>query len=922
MLDSGPYYCDCPDGFIGFPDSTEGMAHYNAACQRREDDCSCHGPAVRAARTDVGTACVDCSLDNVLSAMRAEPEDAGTLTEALLALDGMLNGNPFSQIISIRNPAPLEDYGPAIFESDALSLTMAAMANHPSDGDLQAWACAFVGDLATRSAEYSAALRAAPTLVDTIEATIAAFPPDESVPCDEGHCPEDALQVEDCGYGGVQSTCMGVLDIMDVAYQSTCSATQAFLAAAGCPNEGTDLDQDGRCVGCSLDHPNESSDGLLRCMNGGTCVLQPGWGALLPAPMLQNTMAVGAIMKPYYCECPTGFVGFPDGIPGDGDGCTRREDDCSCHGYCADCSIDNVMAAMRADPEDATMLQHAMDALRLMVEGTGDSQIVSIRNPTPLSTPAEYAHAIRESGALNLTVAAMAHHQDDKVLQSAGCQLFHSLSVIGISWVPAVESIEAALDALPPDMSVPCCEGCCLDDRLQVQDCDMWGAQTSCMRTLHDMDVVRQDACSATPCTDATEFQELLGPIDAKCCDDPWEDCSSGLPATCYADCADVLLPIRYTCATYLAKTENAAIKAIIDQAADSCGSPLPPPPEGSPASPPGPASHCVGNTLPATVQQCLQGCNAFLDGHRGDYREADVTVTGNQTPSCAMGCFLFQVITNRYGQPDVEMCAAWCTEADNPRAGWGNGGCLYSIPDASPRSDEFMKCTDDNDDETLNMCSACPQHECPHPGDCAFGCRLSKLGLDAGVLPAQCLDAYEVRDEPWRSTSEGSSADLELGDCWSAGGSYHFAAEHPWARCTFNGGTTKPSGEEDDNQASWTESLVRFKGQNDAMPVHPPGGHRCSAEMSGWLSSCDGRNVDCSMPGVYPTPADGLTSKIVCFDDGEHTCSHSVAIGVVACGTHYLFALRPPGSTSLGSTSMVYCTEPSGLHVAPRNGH
>ena len=52
-------------------------------------------------------------------------------------------------------------------------------------------------------------------------------------------------------------------------------------------------------------------------------------------------------------------------------------------------------------------------------------------------------------------------------------------------------------------------------------------------------------------------------------------------------------------------------------------------------------------------VQQCLQDCNVVLDG--GDYREADVTITGNQTPSCAMGCFLFQVTVNRHeATPDV----------------------------------------------------------------------------------------------------------------------------------------------------------------------------------------------------------------------------------------------------------------------------
>ena len=72
---------------------------------------------------------------------------------------------------------------------------------------------------------------------------------------------------------------------------------------------------------------------------------------------------------------------------------------------------------------------------------------------------------------------------------------------------------------------------------------------------------------SCPRCTNAAEFQELLGPVNAVCCDNPREDCSSGVPTTCYDACADVLIGFRNTCTTYLANRENAQVKAIIDAA-------------------------------------------------------------------------------------------------------------------------------------------------------------------------------------------------------------------------------------------------------------------------------------------------------------------------------------------------------------------
>ena len=533
----------------------------------------------------------------------------------------------------------------------------------------------------------------------------------------------------------------------------------------GCP-EGSAMNLEGSCASCSATLPNQSSDGHLNCANGGVCVMQPGWGDTIPPPF-------GPLpTDPYYCDCPAGFIGFPEGMP---DSCSRASDDCSCHINCNDCSVERLVATMRADPDDVLALTNAMDALGLALDGDPNSQIVSIRNPNP-PAPAELPPAILESGALDLVVAAMADHQDDMELQRAGC---HAIG--GFAWhgpdfkaalraAQAVDSVVAALAAFPPDASNACNEGECFPDKLQVQDCNQWGLQANCQAALGGMEVVHQDACSGTPCTDAAEFQGLLGPVNALCCDDPTEDCTSGVPSTCYEDCASVLLPLRNTvCATYLAEKENAAVKAIIDEAAacchhnpgseeprDGCSANLPdgpaPPPAIDPTTPTSLQGGCVGSTLPATVQQCLQDCAVTLPGQRGDYREADVTITGNQTPSCAMGCFLFQLTDNLYTRPDVETCVAWCNGADNPSAGWGNGGCSYSIPDAVAGMPELMGCA-----ETMDMCGNCPGGKCPHTGDCAFGCTLA---------------------------TSSPHADYSFTECWAAGGNYHYSSPTcTWAR-------------------------------------------------------------------------------------------------------------------------------------------
>ena len=88
------------------------------------------------------------------------------------------------------------------------------------------------------------------------------------------------------------------------------------------------------------------------------------------------------------------------------------------------------------------------------------------------------------------------------------------------------------------------------------------------------------------PCENFADLQTLVEPVNERCCDEPEDDCSSGVPSTCDADCGAVLLPFRAACADFLKVPMNAGMKNLIDQAADGCRvrpgvSARPPPPPG-----------------------------------------------------------------------------------------------------------------------------------------------------------------------------------------------------------------------------------------------------------------------------------------------------------------------------------------------------
>ena len=76
-------------------------------------------------------------------------------------------------------------------------------------------------------------------------------------------------------------------------------------------------------------------------------------------------------------------------------------------------------------------------------------------------------------------------------------------------------------------------------------------------------------------CNTVHEFQLQILPVNAECCDEPTEDCSSsdpdqpGYPAVCNAGCQRLLLPMKTACAAFLAA--HPPIQAAVDGAAANC---------------------------------------------------------------------------------------------------------------------------------------------------------------------------------------------------------------------------------------------------------------------------------------------------------------------------------------------------------------
>ena len=62
------------------------------------------------------------------------------------------------------------------------------------------------------------------------------------------------------------------------------------------------------------------------------------------------------------------------------------------------------------------------------------------------------------------------------------------------------------------------------------------------------------------PCDNFMDFQKALDAVNPRCCGGLGQDCSSGVPSTCDAGCATVLLPFQAACATFLSLPMNGAM--------------------------------------------------------------------------------------------------------------------------------------------------------------------------------------------------------------------------------------------------------------------------------------------------------------------------------------------------------------------------
>ena len=74
-------------------------------------------------------------------------------------------------------------------------------------------------------------------------------------------------------------------------------------------------------------------------------------------------------------------------------------------------------------------------------------------------------------------------------------------------------------------------------------------------------------------CGSNDQLGAALVPVNAACCDEPTEDCSSGYPASCNPGCAAVLLPVQMACEDFLREggARTAVVRQLLEDAAARC---------------------------------------------------------------------------------------------------------------------------------------------------------------------------------------------------------------------------------------------------------------------------------------------------------------------------------------------------------------
>ena len=134
----------------------------------------------------------------------------------------------------------------------------------------------------------------------------------------------------------------------------------------------------------------------------------------------------------------------------------------------------------------------------------------------------------------------------------------------GLLAFAALLVLRAAADDCPCETCVgkrtPTPSGVPLTDSAKLHYCESFGFDCSCVA-----DVSKGDGGgSGATCAAAADLKARAAAMNAECCDEATEDCSSGRPATCNAGCAHVMLPFFDDCSGLLGAAGAAQFDGVV----------------------------------------------------------------------------------------------------------------------------------------------------------------------------------------------------------------------------------------------------------------------------------------------------------------------------------------------------------------------
>jgi hypothetical protein len=399
--------------------------------------------------------------------------------------------------------------------------------------------------------------------------------------------------------------------------------------------------------------------------------------------------------------------------------------------------------------------------------------------------------------------------------------------------------------------------------------------------------------------------------VQARCCDEPMEDCSSGYPRTCNAGCAAVFLPFWAECGSLLGNA------VVYQQTVSLCRQAQPT----TPASAGGGLAHefnlvCADDA----VGDCVPACSAALRGdlllmnlngedskyscelHHGLHSWVGAATDGGYLGS-DVRAFVSAVLSGAAGYYAVSLASVAAVGTDLViRPGqdvhiamgasvtsWGSGsftvqqGGSLSLVGVSVQGSVTVQGRAGVSDGSMGGNVIVAANGILDLNRVVW--KGQSLALTA-TQNLQCYQPYTTLTDGWRSTSTGRS-----NHCDSSNGS---------------GDSSNPTGV---GGGHW----YRFAGPGgDALPLSNPGTNHCGTHGTGWLSGWTGAGfppTSYSAAGRYPVALEGAVEMVVCFDDGNPCGLHGV-VGVVRCGGFLLWRLQD--AADCGPSA--YCTAPSGL--------